>query len=221
MGRLADLPHFWPQNKAIRYLEISTEQIFRKTGLMIRTLIKQKWGMWNLQKTSFFVLIDSLPQFWVQNSVTTYLGIYFRNCLNILDIEHFGHFVWTFWKLSEHFQPSDFAAASSKEFLDIQANIECGFTLKHVRGMTRTYSQMHRIDKYSQHSSIIWPVWLNGWVFVYELSDCGFESSCSHLTFRFRGCFEQRVPWHSGKYRVRIHSETRTWHDKDIQSNAP
>ena len=25
-----------------------------------------------------------------------------------------------------------------------------------------TYSQMHRTDKYSQHSSIIWPVWVNG-----------------------------------------------------------
>ena len=23
---------------------------------------------------------------------------------------------------------------------------------------------------------------LNGWVFVYELSDCEFESSCSHIT---------------------------------------
>ena len=51
--------------------------------------------------------------------------------------------------------PSDFAPASSKEFLDIQANIECGFTLKRVRDMTRTYSQMHRTDKYSEHSSII------------------------------------------------------------------
>ena len=30
---------------------------------------------------------------------------------------------------------------SSKEFLDIQANIECGFTLKHVLDMTRIYSQ--------------------------------------------------------------------------------
>ena len=37
--------------------------------------------------------------------------------------------------------PSDFAPASSKEFLDIQATIECGFTLKRVRDMTRTYSQ--------------------------------------------------------------------------------
>ena len=114
--------------------------------------------------------------------------------------------------------PSDFAPASSKEFLDIQATIECGFTLKRVRDMIKTYSQMHRTDKYSQHSSIIWPAWLNGWVFVYELSGCGFESSCSHFTFRFRACFEQGVPWHSGNYRVWIHSETRTWHDKNIQS---
>ena len=36
--------------------------------------------------------------------------------------------------------PSDFAPASSKEFLGIQATIECGFTLKHVRDMTRTYN---------------------------------------------------------------------------------
>ena len=51
--------------------------------------------------------------------------------------------------------PSDFAPASSKEFLDIQATVECGFTLKRVRDMTRTYSQMHRTDKYSEHSSIM------------------------------------------------------------------
>ena len=30
--------------------------------------------------------------------------------------------------------------------------------------------------KESQHSSVNWPVWLNGWVFVYELGGCGFES---------------------------------------------
>ena len=64
---------------------------------------------------------------------------------------------------------------------------------------------------------IIWSVWLNGWVFVYELSGCGFESRCSHLNFRFCACFELGVPWHSGNYRVWIGSETRTWHDKNIQ----
>ena len=77
---------------------------------------------------------------------------------------------------------SDFAPASSKEFLDIQATIECVFTLKQVRDMTIRYSQMYRTDKYLQHSSIICPVWLNGCVFVYELSGCGFESCCSHMS---------------------------------------
>ena len=41
---------------------------------------------------------------------------------------------------------------------------------------------------------------------------------CSHLNFRYRACFEQGVPWQSGNYRVWIHSERRTWHDKNIQS---
>ena len=52
------------------------------------------------------------------------------------------------------------------------------------------------------------PVWRNGWVFVYELSVCGFDSSCRHLNFKFRACFEQGGPWHSGNYRVWIHSES-------------
>ena len=44
--------------------------------------------------------------------------------------------------------------------------IECGFTPKCICDMTRTYSQMHHTDKYSEHSLIIRPVWPNGWVFV-------------------------------------------------------
>ena len=39
---------------------------------------------------------------------------------------------------------------------------ECGFLLKLVRDIVITYSQTHRTDKYSQHSSIICLVWLNG-----------------------------------------------------------
>ena len=71
---------------------------------------------------------------------------------------------------------------------------------------------------YRYDIGIYWPVWLSGWVLVYELSGCGFESSYSHLNFRFRACIEQGVPWHSGAHRVWIHSETPTWHDKNIQS---
>ena len=37
--------------------------------------------------------------------------------------------------------------------------------------MIITYTQMYRTDKYLQYSSIIWLVWLNGWVFIYKLSD--------------------------------------------------
>ena len=109
---------------------------------------------------------------------------------------------------------SDSLPASRKEFIDIQATIKCGFTLKHVCDMIRTYSQMHCTGKYSQQGLIIWPVWLNLWVFVYELSGCRFESSCSHLNFRFPACFEQGVPWHSGNYRVWIH-----WYDDDTKTD--
>ena len=39
---------------------------------------------------------------------------------------------------------------ASKEFLEIQATLESGFTLKRILDMIRTYSQMYRTDKYSQ-----------------------------------------------------------------------
>ena len=112
---------------------------------------------------------------------------------------------------------SDIPPVLSKEFLDIQATIQCRFTLKRVDDMIITYSQMQRTDKYSQHCSITWSVWVNGWVFLYRQSGCGFESHC-HLNFRYRPSFEQGVPWHSGNYKVYIHSEKRAWHDTNVQS---
>ena len=53
-------------------------------------------------------------------------------------------------------------------------------------------------------------------MFVFEISDSGFDSSCSHLNFEFHACFEKGVPGHSGNYRVSVHSETRMSHDKNI-----
>ena len=75
-----------------------------------------------------------------------------------------------------------YRAVSSNELLDIQATRECRFTLIRVRDMIITYSQMYCTYKYWQHSSIIWPVLLNGRVLVYELSGCGLESRCCHLS---------------------------------------
>ena len=42
-------------------------------------------------------------------------------------------------------------------------------------------------------SDLTGPVWLNGWVSVYVLSGCGFESRCSHLSFlrTFRAFFKR------------------------------
>ena len=54
-------------------------------------------------------------------------------------------------------------------------------------------------------------VWPNGWVFIYKLTRPGFEFSCSHLTSRFRTCFEQGVPWHSGNYRAWIEASLAKW----------
>ena len=42
------------------------------------------------------------------------------------------------------YETSDIVPVSSNEFLDIQATIECGFTLKRVRDMIRTYSLHER-----------------------------------------------------------------------------
>ena len=39
---------------------------------------------------------------------------------------------------------SDIAPVLSKNFLDIEATIDCRFTLKHVPDMIITYGQMHR-----------------------------------------------------------------------------
>ena len=50
---------------------------------------------------------------------------------------------------------SDFAPASSKEFLDIQATIECEFTLKRVHDRTRTYSTV----LYLIWSKVHWDFW--------------------------------------------------------------
>ena len=48
--------------------------------------------------------------------------------------------------------PSDFAPALSKEFFDIHATKECGYTMNRVRDMTRTCSQMDGTDNYSEQS---------------------------------------------------------------------
>ena len=76
------------------------------------------------------------------------------------------------------------APVSSKEFPDIRTTIECRFTLKLVRVMIITYSQMYRTDKSTRNIVQSFRlVWLNDWAFVYELNGSRFESRYCHLLF--------------------------------------
>ena len=72
-----------------------------------------------------------------------------------------------------------------------------------------TGTQDHLVCKWTLNyfAKMVWP---NDRVFIYELSGCGFDSSCSHKNFSFS---KQEVPWHSGNYRVWIHSEMCMWDD--------
>ena len=59
-----------------------------------------------------------------ENSICKPLSIIFNDCKN-----------FTRFSISRKQR-----VVSSKEFLDVQATIECGFTLKRIRDMVRTYS---------------------------------------------------------------------------------
>ena len=86
---------------------------------------------------------------------------------------------------------------------------DCNWTrTRHHLVHKRTLNHLAKLASLAKWLSVrLWTKWL--WARV---------PSCSHLNFRFCAYFEQGVPWHSGKYRVWVHSETRTWHDKNIQT---
>ena len=50
------------------------------------------------------------------------------------------------------------------------------------------------------------PAWLDGKVFVYQLSDCGIESHWGDLNLRYSAYSEQGVSWRSGNLRVKMRS---------------
>ena len=56
---------------------------------------------------------------------------------------------------------------------------------------------------------------------IHTPSRCGFESRFSHLNFRYGACFEQGVPWHSGKGRVDSRwNAYLTWWKHTVMHNA-
>ena len=112
-----------------------------------------------------------------------------NGCVFVYELSDCG-----FESCSCHLNFGDWRLLRARSSVAFRQTLERVFTLKLVRDMTITYSRMHCTDKYSQHSSIIWPVWLNGLVFLYELTGRGFESRCCHLHSICGPCFEQGVP---------------------------
>ena len=68
-------------------------------------------------------------------------------------------------------------ASSKQRFSCHSGNYRLKTHSKHVCDMTKINSRLYFPDKYLQHDSIIWPVFLND----YKLSGCWLESRCSHL----------------------------------------
>ena len=77
----------------------------------------------------------------------------------------------------------------------------------------RTRTHNHLVPKQTLNHLTKLVTWL-----CVHLRTKWFESCCRHLNFRYHTCFKQGVSWHSGNYRVWIHSGMHTWHDKNIQS---
>ena len=85
-----------------------------------------------------------------------------------------------------------------------------------VRKRRLNHLAANRTYEYSKLSSIIWPLWPNGWQLVYKLR----VVVGSNPKLQISRLFRAKSSLTFRQYRVWIHSETRAWHDKNIQSEC-
>ena len=98
---------------------------------------------------------------------------------------HANNFIFKWLQLNSNpvavTNTSDFVPASNKEFLDIQATIESGFTLKRIRDMT-TYSQFYFSLTLSTSLSLLLLtslVWWLSWICTLSCLEISHFSSLS------------------------------------------
>ena len=92
---------------------------------------------------------------------------------------------------------------------EIRSISDCNWTRPHNHLVQkRTLNHLAKLAK-----------WLNWIVSTYLYGAC----DCIFLSCHIRTCFEQRAPWHSGNYRVWIHSETSSQFNSGppVQSSPP
>ena len=95
---------------------------------------------------------------------------YFENESSIFSIVCFYHVTYEFESES-----TLYSCLNVKELL--ARNRRHIWRLNDCNG-TRTHN--HLVRKRTLNHLAKLAIWLNGWMFVYELSGCGFESRCSH-----------------------------------------
>ena len=118
--------------------------------------------------------------------------------------------VFNYFRISFQVQKSNVAVYQGHINFRKEVPSDCNWTRTHYHVVhKRTLNHLAKLGSLAK--------WLSAHLWAKCLSGCGFKSSCSHLNFRFGPCFEQGVTWHSGNYRVWIHSEARMWHDKKVQ----
>ena len=83
-------------------------------------------------------------------------------------------------------------SAKEKYALDVTCHISDIIDVCDSNGI-RTHDDLVHKETINSLAKQEKPVSLNGWVFVYKLSGCGFESRCCHLSFRYRACYEEGV----------------------------
>ena len=177
-----------------------------KNSVVLLTNMNERTADTSL-RSKMLILVQKCWKFWV---FRTNVGISLSYC------RHCHHFLF-FLSLSVHIMDSQSAIYNIHQYgisisisiiniifsIMVSVSTACSYHVTYSFRVNlqsvRTHIQMRSTDKYWQHSPIIWSVWLNGWVFIYELSGCGFESRCFHLNFRYGICFKQGFPSHSGK----------------------
>ena len=105
-----------------------------------------------------------------------------------------------------------FRCSFTEAYLEPNRTSTMNFKWLQLESNSEPLSSWTKTQSFGQTDQMVESVWPNGWVFVYELSGSEFESSCSHLNSDYAPVSSKEF-----HYRVWIHSETRTWHDKNIQ----
>ena len=131
--------HFDENNSRHRYSNYLKSVILKVTWAQLCSNLKR-----HLKDTFQLKIFRT----WINIGANLFLGTYHETKINEAD----SNGVWTHKHLFRK-RTLNHLAKLAKESLDIQATIQCRFTLKRVRGMIITYSQRRCLKNYHVYNS--------------------------------------------------------------------